>query len=137
MKPFSQELHDQNDKIAKDAVLAFMRNTWNLDCGEGDKYGVDLEVYRHGLIEGYVEAERRHNWVDNWPYKTAHVPARKEKLFTFYPTILFAVRQDCKQALYAKAKDILSSPVIKLDNKYMAAEPFFDVPIQKWTLVTL
>lgn len=137
MKPFSQELHDQNDKIAKDAVMTFIRRSWNLECSEGDKYGVDIEVYKNRLICGYVEVEIRHNWVSQFPYKTVHVPARKEKLFTFYPTILFSVRQDCKRAMYAKAEDIVSSPIIKLDNKYMAAEDFFNVPIEKWTIVSL
>lgn len=137
MKPFSQELHDENDKIAKDAVMSYIRNSWNLECEEGSKYGVDIEVYKDCLICGYVEVERRHNWTHDFPYKTVHVPARKEKLFTFYPTILFSVRLDCKKAMYAKAKDILSSPIIKIDNKYMAAESFFDVPLEKWVLVDL
>lgn len=137
MKPFSQQLHDENDQIAKTAVMAFIRKSWNLDCAEGDKYGVDIEVYKDGLICGYAEVERRHNWTTDFPYKTVHVPARKEKLFTFYPTILFSVRLDFKKAMYANAADIVSSPIITIDNKYMECEKFFDVPIQRWTIVNL
>ena len=137
MKPFSQQLHDENDQIAKTAVMTFIRKSWNLECEEGSKYGVDIEVFREGFFCGYVEVEKRHNWITDFPYKTVHVPARKEKFFGFFPTLLFSVRLDCKKAMYAKAADIVSSPIITIDNKYMDSERFFDVPIQKWTIVDL
>ena len=31
----------------------------------------------------------------------------------------------------------LAAPVVKVDNRYMADEPFFDVPVAKWKTVEL
>lgn len=138
MKPFDQTLHDENDKIAKDAVRDFIKYQWSLSAIEGDKYGVDLIVRSGDEVVGYAEVERRHNWVGKFTFQTVHVPFRKKKFFEMAKeTALFAVSQDLSQAMWARGEDILSSPIVKLDNRYMKDEPFFDVPVGLWKTVDL
>ena len=138
MKPFDQKLHDENDKVAKDAVRDLIKYRWGLDATEGDKYGVDLIVRDGEAVIGYAEVERRHNWVGKFGFSTVHVPYRKKKFFEMAKeTALFAVSQDMTQAMWARGEDILAAPVVKVDNKYLADEPFFDVPVAKWTSVEL
>ena len=105
---------------------------------EGDKYGVDLIVRSGDEVVGYAEVERRHNWVGKFTFQTVHVPFRKKKFFEMAKeTALFAVSKDMSQAMWARGEDILSSPVVKLDNRYMKDEPFFDVPVGLWKTVDL
>lgn len=138
MKPFDQALFDENDKIAKDAVRDFIKYQWGLEAIEGEKYGVDLIVRAGESIIGYAEVERRHNWVGKFTFPTVHVPFRKKKFFEMAKeTALFAVSQDMSQAMWARGEDILAAPVVKVDNKYLADEPFFDVPIGRWKTVEL
>jgi hypothetical protein len=137
-KPFDQQLHDDNDPPSREAVQEFITRAWGLKTEEGPKYDVDLYVIdKTGMYKGAVEIERRHNWVDSFPFKTVHVPYRKAKFFGFFPTILFVLRSDMKQGLWAHGSVIVESPVVKVDNKYVNDEPFFDVPLSKWTRVQL
>lgn len=137
-KPFSRELHDENDQPAKDAVWRFLFNAWGLDVEEGDQYGVDLVCARNGETVGFVEVERRHNWQNKFPFETLHIPFRKKKFFTLSkPTILFSVKADLTEALWVDNNTILQCPVERKDNKYMKGEYFFVVPIQVCAKVIL
>lgn len=137
MKPFDQDLYDENDKIAKEAVRDLIKYKWGFESQEGEKYGVDL-VISGGSGVWYAEVERRHNWLGVFPYKTVHVPYRKKKFFDkFEETALFAVSKDLSQAMWARGKDILASPVVNIDNRYMKNEPFFDVQVGLWKTVQL
>ena len=137
-KPFSRELHDENDGPAKDAVWRFMFSVWSLDVEEGDKYGVDLVCHRGGEKVGYAEVERRHNWKDKFPFPTLHIPFRKKKFFELdKPTILFSVKADLTEALWVDNNTILQCPVERKDNKYMKNEYFFCVPIELCAKVIL
>ena len=71
-KEFNKESHAANDKPAKDLVINFLKSK-GLDAMENpDKYGIDIVVPRY-------EVERREIWIDEFPFKTVHIPARKEK----------------------------------------------------------
>ena len=67
MKPFDQNLYDENDKVAKEAVRDLIKYKWGFESQEGEKYGVDL-VIAGGSGVWYAEVERRHNWVGVFPY---------------------------------------------------------------------
>ena len=137
-KQFDQQLHDENDPPARKAVSDFITRAWGLGAEEGGKYDVDLFVIDSTkMYKGAVEIERRHNWLDKFPFKTVHVPYRKAKFFGFFPTILFVLRSDMKQGMWAHGSVIVESPVVRVDNKYVNDEPFFDVPLSKWTRVNL
>ena len=137
-KPFDQQLHDENDPISREKVQEFIGRAWGMATEQGSQYDVDLYVMDGtGMYRGGVEIERRHNWVDEFPYSTVHVPFRKAKFFGFFPTILFVLRQDMKQGLWAHGKVIIDSPIVQVSNKYLDDEPFFNVPISRWARVNL
>lgn len=139
-KPFSQEQHDQDDAPAKRAVSGYLFKRWKyIPLVNKDRYGIDIVCYRHGKIVGYVEVERRHSWRGEFTYPTIHVPARKRKFFENPDTtnLIFSVRSDLKKAFWIDGREVLNSPVIFMDNKECKNEDFFDVPIEKWTLVHL
>lgn len=138
MKPFDQALFDENDKVAKEAIRDFIKYQWGLDAIDGDKYGVDLVVRDGDKVIGYAEVERRHNWVGQFTFDTVHVPFRKLKFFEKgKETALFAVSKDLSQAMWAKGEDIVASPIVRVNNRFMSDEPFFDVPAEKWKKVEL
>ena len=137
-KPFSRELHDQNDEPAKNAVWRYLFNNWKVEVEEGDTYGVDLVCFRDREIVGYVEVERRHNWVGDFPFDTVHVPFRKKKFLDLdRPMTLFSVKRDLSQALWCPGEDIKNSPAEVKNNKFMHQEKFFVVPLNKWRKVCL
>jgi hypothetical protein len=137
-KPFSRKLHDQNDEPAKNAVWRYLFNCWNVEVEEGDTFGIDLVCYRDRELVGYVEVERRHNWVDEFPFTTVHVPFRKQKFLSLdKPMTLFSVRSDLTQALWCPGEDIKNSPIEVKSNKFVSEEKFYVVPIEKWRKVCL
>ena len=137
-KPFSPELHAENDGPAKDAVMAYIKRAWKLDPREGGKYDVDIDVYERGALIAHVEVEKRSHWVGHFPFPTVNIPIRKRKFFLLdLPTLLFSVKTDLTQALYTKGDIILDSQVINNPNKYLKDEQFFSVPIRYWKLVNL
>lgn len=137
-KPFSKVLHDENDEPAKNAVWRYLFNNWNVEVEEGDTYGVDLVCFRDREIVGYVEVERRHNWVGDFPFDSVHVPFRKKKFLDLdRPMTLFSVKRDLSQALWCPGEDIKNAPVEVKSNKFMNQEKFFVVPLNKWRKVCL
>ena len=85
-----------------------------------------------------MEVERRHNWVDEFPFQTVHVPARKDKFFKLdHTTFMFSVRSDLKKAMWCTGKQVMTSQVEFLNNKPCDNEDFFVVPLDQWTLVEL
>jgi hypothetical protein len=137
-KPFSPEQYKQDDNPAKIIVANYIGRKWNKIVIEGEQYGADLKVIENDRIIGYIEIERRHNWIGEFPFDSVHVPERKKKFFELeYPTVLFALRSDLRQGLYCKGDEILNSPVEKRDNKHCSGELFFIVPRYQWILCTL
>lgn len=138
-KPFDQKLFDENDSIAKAAVSKYLKNNFDVCVFWGYEYFIDILVVSSIKSIALIEVERRSNWVDKFPFDTVHVPLRKKKYFvdTLYPTYLFSVRFDCKEALFCDGETIINSPVVTKANKYSSGEPFFAVPLEHWTLIQL
>ena len=137
-KKFSQQQFDQDDALAKRVVSKFLFKRWKVIPVNGDQYDVDLKCYRDGKVVSYVEVERRHNWKRDFEFPTVHVPGRKKKFFLLdKPSFIFSVRTDLKKALWTSGQNVLESPIVYLDNKECKNEDFFDVSLEKWTLVDL
>ena len=79
-KPFSQELHDDNDPQARRKVQDFFLHQQGIEMVENpDKYDIDLLQKDNGDILAGYEVERRHNWfARDFPFTTLHVPARRK-----------------------------------------------------------
>jgi hypothetical protein len=137
-KPFSKEQHQQDDLPAKLAVSGYISKNWGVTVEEGGQYDVDLVCMWGQEVMSYVEVERRHNWTDEFPFNTVHVPGRKAKFFNLSnTTFLFSVRSDLKKAMWCSGVKILESEIKLLNNKHCENEDFFVVPLDQWTLVEL
>lgn len=141
-KPFSQEVHDACDPPARDAVIDWMFHEWGWRAYPNqDIYAVDLLAYESKKLKAYVEVETR-DWLGKettCPYKTIHIPKRKEKLFNNpLPTLYFAVTRDFKNAYWCYAEEVLQSPAREIPNKAVKeGEYFYDVPIGLFHYVDL
>ena len=139
-KKFSQDLHDQFDKVGRDwSKQLFKRYGVKLEDNP-DQYGVDLIAYRDDKIVGYVEVEVRTVWTGNkFNYDTLNIPLRKKKLLTMsLPVCLVSWSSNGDYGFLCSSDTILNSEVMEVKNKYMdKAEHFYKVPIDKIKLVRL
>jgi len=126
-KEFNKESHAANDKPAKDLVINFLKSK-GLDAMENpDKYGIDIVVPRY-------EVERREIWIDEFPFKTVHIPARKEK-FLKHSIVYVVVNKDFDKLMFCKSEVIRQYNLIEVPNKSVPeGEYFYDVPIEKWRI---
>ena len=129
-KQFNKESHAINDKPAKDLVINFLKSK-GLDAMENpDKYGIDIVVPRY-------EVERREIWIDKFPFKTVHIPARKAK-FLKYNIVYAIVNKDFNKIMLCRSKIIRQCNKIEVPNKSVpAGEYFYDVPIEQWYVYNL
>ena len=126
-KQFNRESHAVNDKPAKDLVINFLKSK-GLDAMENpDKYGIDIVVPRY-------EVERREIWIDEFPFKTVHIPARKEK-FLKHSIVYVVVNKDFDKLMFCRSEVIRQYNLIEVPNKSVPeGEYFYDVPIEKWRI---
>ena len=124
-KQFSKENHAANDKPSKDLVINFLKSK-GIDATENpDKYGIDIIVPRY-------EVERREIWIDKFPFKTVHIPARKKK-FLNYSIVYAIVNKDFNRIMFCTSEVIKQSNLIEVPNKSVPeGEYFYDVPVEEW-----
>ena len=129
-KQFNKESHAVNDKPAKDLVINFLKSK-GLDAMENpDKYGIDIVVPRY-------EVERREIWIDEFPFKTVHIPARKEK-FLKHSIVYVVVNKDFDKLMFCKSEVIKQCNLIEVPNKSVPeGEYFYDVPIEEWYIYNI
>jgi hypothetical protein len=128
-KKFNKESHAVNDKPAKDLVIKFLKSK-GLDAMENpNDYGIDIMVSRY-------EVERREIWIDSFPFKTVHIPARKAK-FLKYNIIYAIVNKDFNKIMLCTSEVIRKYNKIEVPNKSVPrGEYFYDVPIEEWNTYT-
>lgn len=136
-KQYDQKLSDENDYRSREIVKRYMLQKWLVVGYDFLDYEIDLIVKRNQSWVAFVEVEVRFWSSEICPYQTIHIAKRKEKFFQQkLPVIFFAVTKSLKYGYWCKAADVLSSPVVEIKNKYVANnEYFYDVPINKFTLV--
>ena len=129
-KQFNKESHAANDKPAKDLVINFLKSK-GLDAMENpDKYGIDIVVPRY-------EVERREIWIDEFPFKTVHIPARKEK-FLKHSIVYVVVNKDFDKIMFCRSEVIRQYDLVEIPNKSVPeGEYFYDVPIEKWRIYNI
>jgi hypothetical protein len=138
-KKFDQQLHDECDPPARNAVAGWLKNLWYVDAlPNPDKYAVDLVLSRNGQEFGFAEVEIRYWGVNYCPYNTIHIAKRKEKLFTHPRTTMYVVTPDLTHAYWIRANKIKECPVIEVRNSEVPqGEYFYDVPVELWNWVDL
>jgi hypothetical protein len=108
-------------------------NAWH----NPNQYAVDLIIEKDKELIGYAEIEMR-DW-DHCPFKTIHIPKRKDKLFNNNKkTIYFVVSRGMERAWYIDSQVIKDSAVAEIPNKAVSqGEYFYDVPTYLFTEVNL
>lgn len=135
-KHFDKALYDQNDKIAKAAAKDLLACAGYKAVVESTKKtDVDLQVLdKNGNVMFYVEVERKAVWnTEEFPYKNVQFPERKTKYALLdKPTYYIMFSGNMKKFLVVKGKDLLTSPIEMVRNKYVAyGEHFYQVPLDK------
>ena len=137
-KPFNQKVHDACDPPAREAVSRYIKATWDMNAWHNpDQYAVDLIIEKNKELIGYAEIEMR-DW-DHCPFKTIHIPKRKDKLFNNDKrTIYFVVSRGISKAWYIDTDVIKNSSVHEIPNKEVSqGEYFYDVPTYLFTEISL
>jgi len=137
-KPFNQKVHDACDPPAREAVSKYIKATWGMNAWHNpDQYAVDLIIEKDKELIGYAEIEMR-DW-DHCPFRTIHIPKRKDKLFNNdKKTIYFVVSRGMERAWYIDSQVIKDSAVAEIPNKAVSqGEYFYDVPTYLFTEVNL
>jgi hypothetical protein len=137
-KPFNQKVHDACDPPAREAVSKYIKARWDMNAWHNpDQYAVDLIIEKNKELIGYAEIEMR-DW-DHCPFKTIHIPKRKDKLFNNDKrTIYFVVSRGMSKAWYIDTDVIKTSAVHEIPNKAVSqGEYFYDVPTYLFTEISL
>lgn len=137
-KPFNQKVHDACDPPAREAVSKYIKAIWDMNAWHNpDQYAVDLIIEKNKELIGYAEIEMR-DW-DHCPFKTIHIPKRKDKLFNNDKrTIYFVVSRGMSKAWYIDTDVIKNSSVHEIPNKAVSqGEYFYDVPTYLFTEISL
>lgn len=134
-KKFDKNLYAQNDAIARKISKQFIEKKLNLTAMDNpDSFGVDLYLVRNGSVIAYAETEVKNVWNSyDFPYGTVQFPERKGKFVDLdKPTLFCMINNQKTRLLYVWSKDLKSSPLVHVPNKYTAeGELFYQVPIQK------
>lgn len=138
-KKFSQELCDENDQVAKEVALDFLKWTghYRLDTSLEEQEELykkqDFEVT---LISNdrkvKVEVERKKVWskVCQWQgWSTIDVPARKNESEA---DLFIMVNKECNTIAVTTMKNVLQSKVTSKKTIYTENEEFFNVDLNKF-----
>ena len=138
-KKFSQELCDENDRVAKDVAIDFLEWTghYKLEIPldqQGEKFKKqDFEVVlisKNRKVK--VEVERKKVWtkVCQWQgWSTIDVPSRKKESES---DLFIMVNSECNTIAVTTMKNVLSSKVSAKKTIYTNNENFFNVELNKF-----
>jgi hypothetical protein len=136
-KRFDTNLYSQNDSVARAKIKELFEGSDYKIVDNAKKTGVDLFVYKNGTHILNIECEIKRVWkTKDFPYESVQIPERKNKYFKLdKPTIFVMFNDDQSAYLAIKGKDLESSPLKEVPNKYVwKGELFFQVPLDKVTL---
>lgn len=127
MKPFSQELYDQDDN-AKFKVLSYLQGRDINAIVNPDQYGVDL-IETDGPRTWEVEV--KHNWAGGrFPFQTVHISARKLKFAI--PHSWFSIcNHSLESVIFIKGEVAAASPIVSKSTIYTQDEQFIAVPLRE------
>lgn len=138
-KKFSQELCDENDKVAKDVAVDFLEWTgyYKLDTPLNEqqemfkKKDFEITLISKGRKVS-VEVERKKVWAKEceWQgWSTIDVPARKSESAS---DLFVMVNKGCNTIAVTTMKNVLSSKITSKKTIYTDSEDFFNVELNKF-----
>lgn len=135
-KPFEQDLFDEFDAPAKQAIAKHIESVFDVVVMPNpDQYGIDLLIIKGDKVVGSAEVEVR-QWHE-CRFSTIHVLQRKQKYFG-ERALFFALSKDLKNAHWIETHKIDKHPLVEVSNYKVAnGELFFDVPIDEFVRIEL
>jgi hypothetical protein len=134
-KKFSQELYNEHNDRAINAVIREFEEAGLFATRNDDRYGPDVVVYKGFQPTYYVEVEVKLAWKPDtvFPFDTIHLPERKAKFLNLgLPIEFWILRSDLKESLVLPEHIIHSSNLTIVPNRYIeAGEQFFNVPVSE------
>lgn len=138
-KPFSQELFNKYDSVAKRTIAGFLHSTGHT-VSEGGRFDIDLEVTKDD-VKTMVEVEVKTGWTTgfDFPFNTVHFLYRKEKFFNYKGRVFMVMLNNpLTHAIFIEGKTLLNNAkVIRKNNTYMPNEEFYEVHKSKCPIVEL
>jgi hypothetical protein len=130
MKPFSKDLFNKYDVAARAVMTIWLEDRGFSVKDNPEKYGVDLIAIKDGDVT-WVEVEVKDSWVDEFKFKTLHLPFRKLK-FATKDTVFVIFRRDFNFAFMFKGDVLADSEVIKKKTKFTKGDDeFFEIPLSR------
>jgi hypothetical protein len=133
-KRFDPNLHKENDKLARKAVKALMKDSGYKIKDNPKVRDVDMLVYKDKNHIFNIECEIKRVWKgQTFPYGNVQFPERKAKYAKLDKPTIFVMFNDDQSAFIAlHGKDLILSPKAMVPNKYvLAGEIFYQVPLDK------
>ena len=137
-KQFSQQLFQDNDELAKQAV-EHLKEHFNVEEFKDSetRYSVDREGWCGGKHTVNVEVEVKHNWkrgAKTFPYDTIHLPQRKGKYLNLDRPTHFVIFSSDMQGAITFSDNIVQEygELKEVPNKFVArGEMFYNIPVSK------
>lgn len=134
-KPFDRALYEANDSIAKECAIKILTAAGYEPKVSPKKRDIDLEVYKDGVLQFYVECEIKRVWIKQFEYSTVNLPERKGRYACLdKPSYFIMLNADQTRFLVIKGADLLASPLVIVPNKFVSfGEKFYQIPLDKVT----
>lgn len=142
-KPFSQEIYNETDAVARSRVREYMSSATGLFAVDNeDQYGPDIIVYKGLKRTYYAEVEVKRVWgagQDAFPWTHINLPERKVKFLKLgLPIEFWILRSDMNMAVVISGEVVEASPSEEVRNKYVPeGELFRKIDITQCNLVDL
>lgn len=129
-KRFNRELHEQNDKLAKEVVLKYLGSGWEENP---NTRGVDLV---NNFTKQVAECEIKRVWRGSeFPYGDIQIPERKGK-YRNLNIQFFVLNNEATHAINFLGNSLLESRLVEVPNKFVyKGEYFYKVPIEECWLI--
>lgn len=141
-KRFDRALFQQNDELARNAVIYHLFMEGLLAEPHTDRYGIDLTVRKpesRDTIYG-VECEIKRVWTGPvLKYDTVQLPGRKAKyLNNPWPIEYWILNNELTHAIIIPGHLVEASTPVEVPNKYVyRGELFYQIPVAQCSVVML
>jgi len=130
-KRFDRNLYEQNDQLAKKALLKYLGKGWRENTKKTDP---DL-IHNNGRL---AECEIKRSWTGpDFKYPDVQLPERKGK-WKDLKIVYYILNKECTHAIRIPAKALKDEYLREVPNKYVfKGEYFYGIPLKECKVIKL